>query len=385
MALAKNNTLANNTVTATEKSKNIRPDVCTPPTNRGVLPTSGITDGVILQTGLAFSSRVVLDWVTCTFDYSVVKMAVITGEFGGMDERDRGMMGYSKSGSILGSGSFCWSPQREHQKMCLVLPASALAMLKCTAVELLEWLSAQNATFTRIDMAIDDFNQVLDLATIKEHLENGWLSSRWRTFRTDGDRLIGNGGLEAETTIYIGSRTSDSFTRIYDKVVEQQAKGLTPECDQWIRVELESKRDRANEIVQRILTAPSPCIWISSYLNGLIEFKEPQAGDNNKWRWPTSPWWSKFLGSVDKDRLSLPKKERTIESTKKWLWDNVAPNLAMVVGAGEYPAVIDMMTNGADRWSAIHKTALGKSNLSEDIARATLKALSRSQNFGASL
>lgn len=357
-------------------------NVCTPPTNRGVLPTIEKTNP-LSTTGLAFENRIVLDWVTCSFDYDLMRMAWIGEELGGIKERDRGMMGYSKSGSVLGgSGSICWSPGREHQRMCLVLPATALSLLKMSAIDLLKWLRDDEAmSFSRIDLAIDDFEKTLDLGVIKEHLENGWVSSRWRVFRPDGDKIIGCGGLELQTTIYIGSRKSDSFTRVYDKAVELRSKGFQPEYDEWVRFELESKRDRANEIVNRLLSCHPPTAFIRDYVNGLIEFKEPSCDDSNKWRWAVAEWWSEFLGTIDKVRLCLPKPERTIERTKQWLWDNVAPNLAMVIGAGEYNAVINMAINGADRWSQVHRDTLKRASLSDDIARATLKALAESQKL----
>lgn len=349
-----------------------------PPTNRGVLTTfaeKAKQESPKIKQGLDFQNQVVLDWLTCTFPYDEVLMAYIEGEFGGMTIRERGMMGYTHSASILDKGSFCWSPTRKDQRMCLVLPASALASLSIPAIELLEWCVAHNATFTRLDFAVDDFNGILDLDIIREHLQKGWLSTRWRVYRPEGQMEIGSDSTEGETTIYIGSRASESFTRVYDKVVEMEAKGMEPGVEHWVRFELETKGKRADALARKVLEAEKSGGYILDYINGLIEFKEPSDSDSNKWRWETAQWWTDFIKTVEKTRLSLPKSERTIEKTRTWVRHSVAPGLAVMLGAGLYSDLMAIAVEGANRWGVEHTGMLSREGIDLDQARLTIEAI----------
>lgn len=349
-----------------------------PPTNRGVLATFAEKTeqkGPKTKQGLDFQNQVVLDWLTCTFPYDEVLMAYIEGEFGGMTIRERGMMGYTHSASILDKGSFCWSPSRKDQRMCLVLPASALALLDIPAMELIEWCADHNGTFTRLDLAVDDFEGILDLDIIREHLQKGWLSTRWRIYRPEGTMDIGSDSTEGETTIYIGSRASESFTRVYDKVVEMEAKGMDPKTNHWVRFELETKGKRADALARQVLEAEKSGGYILDYINGLIEFKEPNDSDSNKWRWETAQWWTDFIKTVDKTRLSLPKPERTIEKTRTWVRHSVAPGLAVMLGAGLYSDLMAIAVEGANRWGVEHAGMLSREGIDLAQARLTIRAI----------
>lgn len=78
---------------------------------------------------------------------------------------------------------------------------------------------------------------------------------RKRRIPADRFRIVGT--MESRQTLYVGSRSSDAFLRIYDKKTEQNRpngtyRGLAQQCEDWIRVEAEFKHRVAKSIGQHI-------------------------------------------------------------------------------------------------------------------------------------
>jgi hypothetical protein len=128
-------------------------------------------------------------------------------------------------------------------------------------------------------------------------------------------------------TIYFGSRQSESFLRIYNKQAEQVDKG-EEDPGHWIRVELELKGDRSHLVALRYLE--DGVTAIIGLIRNQIDFKQISS-DINPSRWPTAPWWGAFLDWADKTKLCAPREKPTIDRTKKWLFNQVAPSLAFTV------------------------------------------------------
>lgn len=226
---------------------------------------------------------------------------------------------------------------------------------------------------TRCDIAIDDHDGLLKLATIKKALKSGDCTSRWKKHECLETRAIGGDALGC--TIYVGSRSSDARLRFYDKTAEQAARcpkgdpespsaapnshGTKPST--WIRAEIELHDKRAQAMVTLIAESEAEQFGaaIKGVLLGYIDFKK-RGTDTNKSRWESARWWLRFLGNVEKLCLNVARATRTVLDVQKWIQDQVAPSLALVSEAfnGDRDWLLSMITIGRRKWKARHRAIL---------------------------
>lgn len=145
---------------------------------------------------------------------------------------------------------------------------------------------------TRIDLAVDiptafDFRGFFDCARA------GGLDTRARKASIiDSD---------SGTTVYIGSRTSEQYLRIYDKAAEARLEGdLT-------RIELEAKGSTANGIAHYLASAGfdnMPAI-IRAFCD-----------------WPSNPRWVEIWSGIQ--AIGIPHEQRQ-RDTERWLLKTVIP------------------------------------------------------------
>lgn len=174
---------------------------------------------------------------------------------------------------------------------------SALGIVNPRAV--LRQALAMGANITRIDIAID-IPEPLELEAWKYYLDSGQAETRAR----DWNLITGRKG----QTLYVGSRTSEKFLRIYDKAAEQGIEG------EWFRIELECKGDFARGVALHIDA------------NGYDYFGDIIKGFCN---FPTSPTWQRLLTSPTLlEGIPKPEKKR---DTFAWLMSAAAPSLAKVL------------------------------------------------------
>lgn len=155
--------------------------------------------------------------------------------------------------------------------------------------------------FTRLDLAFDDFTGILDMNQIRSDVEdrNYTGSPKMASFVWKDDQKLDLQGL----TIYIGSRKSPIFVRIYDKAAE---RGFTDR--HWIRVEICMRADRAVAAVAEILNGMDVGRCFSGVLRNYCCFREP-TNDSNKSRWPVADYWEQLLNGVDRIRLWISPGE----------------------------------------------------------------------------
>jgi hypothetical protein len=92
---------------------------------------------------------------------------------------------------------------------------------------------------SRMDYALDLYDAPVTISDIYDQLKDGRISCPSKNVT-----LIQSGnGLYEGKTIYVGSRQSERYLRIYDKGVEQNSAV----SGQWIRIELEVKGKRVHD------------------------------------------------------------------------------------------------------------------------------------------
>lgn len=176
---------------------------------------------------------------------------------------------------------------------------------------------------TRIDIAFDDRDGLLNMRTIRQAVQEGCLVTCYR--QIDGkEGLVGS----KEDTVHFGLAESESSVKIYDKQAEQIDKGNS-DPGPWIRVEITSRGRRAQAMAEQ-LAHETDLSSVAGHLLSVLDFK--QVGKSKqKTRWQTASWWTAFLGNAEKARLTLsPRNTPDIEAKRQWLRRSCARALAIV-------------------------------------------------------
>lgn len=156
---------------------------------------------------------------------------------------------------------------------------------------------------TRVDLAIDVREMGLNIGELAEMTKSGDASVKVKTYSHITSQ---NGG----ETLYLGSRQSEQFLRIYNKAAETNFDG------DWVRVELECKGSRANEIGRRLALQSEE--EIVAMTRGLVR---------NMANFDAIVWQN-VVGGMS---VSIAKAHAKEPDTKGWLLGAVAPSMAKYI------------------------------------------------------
>lgn len=169
--------------------------------------------------------------------------------------------------------------------------------------ELFAFVKSSGATATRIDIAFDLIDYGILPAKVYEHWKAGKLRTTARTAipLTKGQWI--NGVLTEATTLYIGSRESEVMIRLYEKGKQMGTS------DDWVRLEIEIKGDKAKSIVPEI-----------------VRIGQAKVGQQILRDFILTADRYKFLRDLlDSEDFELPKVERGETDTDAWLRNVVMP------------------------------------------------------------
>lgn len=229
--------------------------------------------------------------------------------------------------------------------------------------KLLNNLNHRGFKATRLDLAMDDYDEKLKIKTIRNKLLREEVTTRSQVSvyneGSDHHRQAING-----RSVYIGSAKSLKSILFYDKSVEQKAKGHRVLGDKWNRYELRLKKAYAQQAFETIAKSEAD---LGRYMVGIlassVTFRvRPKGGDTNKARWRVSPWWQRFLGDVERINLSSKAHNAEVQPLEKrlrWMIEAVSPNfyvLAKYLGVEGITQVL--LTQGEKRLSARHRVQL---------------------------
>ena len=154
-------------------------------------------------------------------------------------------------------------------------------------------LNPQNSiNITRLDIAFDDHEELLDIKKIVEDTRKQNYVSCFRGYNWQGS--------ETGLSVILGSKHSEVRIRIYDKAAE---KKLT-DGSHWVRVELQLRNERAEAFVERYMQNNNALQntflgIVSNYVRYII----PDKTEPNKWRLKMRPYWQRFLNGAEKVKL----------------------------------------------------------------------------------
>lgn len=178
---------------------------------------------------------------------------------------------------------------------------------------------------TRIDLAFDDREGVLNVSRIVQKAIAGEFTSRYAKVKPlqewSGGELVQDG-------VRFGGVNGGSALIIYDKRLERLARGYD-DPGTWARCELRFYDDQAEQVADRIREAGS-LEGLEGYLAGAITFREVSA-DTNKSRWSVSDFWIIFLADAEKCRNNRVRQVISLQRmAERWVRQH-APTLAMLV------------------------------------------------------
>lgn len=188
------------------------------------------------------------------------------------------------SGEQGGTVSIMWNRSRKDMGILVDLTATGKVLFENLA-ELqgmtIDWKKIIQTIYkeyrghiSRIDIATDLLNYGFSVNEISQRLKNQksfFMNKQGNKISSNHFKIVGTTA-EAQT-LYIGSRKSDAFLRIYDKKIEQNRidglyRSLAKECKDWIRIEGEFKHRLAKEIGTYITNLETNNIY--PYLLGCV-------------------------------------------------------------------------------------------------------------------
>lgn len=153
--------------------------------------------------------------------------------------------GYTRATLDANGVGVLWNPDYSSMGHHVVFSGSSLRNLFTSGMAqpqtLLRSCHDAGGNISRLDLAKDLTEWEIDYETVYKSLKRGNIGGTARNI----SRLESSGG---GTTIYIGSRQSERFVRLYDKAAEQQLDNAL-----WSRLEVETKGMVARAVTTALL------------------------------------------------------------------------------------------------------------------------------------
>lgn len=200
---------------------------------------------------------------------------------------------------------------------------------------------------TRLDVALDDFNGVLNFDQMERKLKRKEFRSSKRVYQIIKSHET-DGKVKGET-IYFGKRKKhqDGFlVRFYDKYAEYKSKGdilptqvenvVTGEgTHKWQRYEMELHGAACKNFIDKILSGSSFGVLYKGLMRNCVEFLRASRTIKNKSYWQVSEWWEKFLEGAEKCSVTEPERDLDLGRLLRWLRISVVPSLHLLEDIGK--------------------------------------------------
>lgn len=230
--------------------------------------------------------------------------------------------------------------------------------------ELFVVMHSLKVKFTRLDIAIDDFNDMLSIPTLKRKVREGAVRSRFKSAVEIRKSKLSDGSSSGET-LYFGSPSSRIQVRFYDKYLEQTSKNRKVDSDllSWNRVELQLRKEHANAVATVIANherSIGKCVL--GILNNYVTFCVKSSKDTNKARWAVAKFWTDFLDGVDKLPLTQVAPDLSIERSQEWIRRQATATLAMLYTAydGDMMSFMNYLIDGTNKMDEKHREIINR-------------------------
>jgi putative replication initiation factor len=205
-----------------------------------------------------------------------------------------------------------------------------------------------SVNITRIDIALDDYDELVKFDDIEQKLKKGHYRSSKRSYNIV--KTSDQNGQKLGETIYIGNARTASgsrgnvYARMYDKLAQYREKNQLVTSDVrehwkktgkevWQRYEISFSKNYTNSIVEAILNGESIDKIFKASLRNLLEILTPRG--KNKNRWYKTKWWEDFLQYDERKGFGLPERDVMLAETLEWLRVAVLPTLNVMEKIGK--------------------------------------------------
>ena len=242
-------------------------------------------------------------------------------------------------------------------------------------VQFFTMLNGLDVRYSRLDIALDDYEGMLDFKEIERKVKAGEVISLSRkrditeSVAVSQQEKFDNNGHSKGKTIYFGTRSSSIYIRFYDKKKEQEGKGKEVEADLWQRYEIVLKKEKAEDFISRYCNGEQFEKLYLGVLSGAIRFVD-RGEDTNKARWNVSRFWQEFLNGAEVIKLQSHEVTPGIDKTIDWIETSVLGSIKL----------LDMISNelGLDLYEMLEKAPKKISERHEGILNE-FKVLSKEQ------
>jgi DNA relaxase NicK len=193
----------------------------------------------------------------------------------------------------------------------------------------LEWIKESVRFFhekydthcSRFDIAVDDYQRKLNWSAIRDACKSG-CGVGFREYQfIESKARFGTG-----KTIYLGTRKSARYCRIYDRA------SVTDGKENCIRFEIEFKKDLSHTVYIDYLYSSdiNGAETLSGIIQSQISFVKRK--DKNLNRATTLVWWQNFINRIKGQKIELPRTKPilNIERTLRWVHRNVSKGLLLL-------------------------------------------------------
>lgn len=333
--------------------------------------------------GTKVKSNATIDWLTFTVRMQENPQAVIK-DWLRMDPNLFTLQAWGKFGytqSMYFDGIFVFFDAPEGRKMEMGVCVSMSGVGCRTFEKFTSWKSDKSSTpfmsffqaahineyvhFTRVDLALDDKDRLLDLDKIIDCVDTGCINSRIRS-RTYYRTYEGQG--RAGTTVYIGAPASDFRIRFYDKAKEHYKPSDAEYFMHWVRCEIVMRGKNANGCIAALCNTENLGFLACCILKDKLSFIERD--DSNISRCTVCSWWADFCGAVAGIRL-VTKEDvpHTLERSLEWVITQVAPTLSLINDAKGFFELRHILDIGTEKRS-VKQAALLEDYLKSRIVEA---------------
>lgn len=241
---------------------------------------------------------------------------------------------FTESGVLI-----AYHTQKADLRIYISLSAKALYSQSNSIEKIIEWGKERSAKFTRIDLAQDDYDGLLNIEEIYQKIKKSELVTRFRNYSVYEGEVYSTiesgkiGSTVSGKTIYLGSlKNSNTVVRIYDKGAKEKTNY------HWIRVEYQLRHESADQYCAKNVLVDPDTGEITrrgkkAYLlefekrdfatiaNYYLQFLDPRKKNGvlvHKRHWKVSEFWRKFLGTREKESIGLPKYKTGLEDLREW-------------------------------------------------------------------
>jgi phage replication initiation protein len=213
--------------------------------------------------------------------------------------------------------------------------------------------------FSRLDVAADDYDGLLNLPRMKELAGRDALVTRFKGGLYCENLDFCTGGSSRPTggaTLYAGSQRSEMYVRCYNKAAEQGEKF---QGEHWTRLELQTRKDKADLLAGLLIERGTEAF--AGVINNLLSFREPSETDTNHRRWPVCEWWCTFVATLERLPLSVAPEQKTLVGAADWVERQIAPYLSMLLEAPDLGVnwLRGVHARALGRWSRRHREMFG--------------------------